>query len=99
ALNRGRVSQAINDYRDVVTQDASASNRFHLAIAYARARNERAARFHFEAALEAGLSVESLYPLERPAYAELAAIVGVPADSDASSSGEDDRYAPVAPTS
>ena len=81
SLGRGDLSAAVNDFRTVVSQDSSASARYHLALAYWKSNNMTAARFNFEKAEEAGLTAESLYPLERNDYETLRQELESPASS------------------
>lgn len=70
-LNGGRAQQAIEVLRESVAQQDVPATRFHLAQAYLRSDNERAAAFNLRKAEDAGLDIGQLHPLERDAYREL----------------------------
>jgi len=67
-LNSGNYDQAIADFRDAVAADDSPSNRFHLALACWKHKKPEATRLNFRAAIDAGLRIEDLLPIEQQVF-------------------------------
>jgi tetratricopeptide (TPR) repeat protein len=67
----GQSGPAIKDLEEVVAEMPSASTYFHLAQAYQLAKQSREAAAAWKKAVARGLTVDTLHPLERPAFETL----------------------------
>ncbi len=70
-LNKGDISQAIEDFDASILEQDLPATRFHRAQAHWAAGHSEAARLDLEQGLSAGLADDVLQPLERDAYHEL----------------------------
>jgi Tfp pilus assembly protein PilF len=70
-LSTGNVNEAIADLRRAVVDGSKATRHFHLAQAYALAKDRPAAVKEWKRALSLGLTVDTVHPLERPAFQRL----------------------------
>jgi tetratricopeptide (TPR) repeat protein len=75
-LASGRVDEAIAELQNVTSQRPSSVYWFHLSRAQWRARDLEGAKQSFRRASEAGLASETIHPMERDAYRELASALG-----------------------
>jgi len=71
-LALGDAEKALADLTEAATQAPRATVYFHIAVAQRKAGNREAAAEAMKQAQNLGIRPESLHPLERPAYEELA---------------------------
>ncbi len=74
-LKDGNLKQAIKDLTYAIDENASLSTQFRLSQAYWKQGDKNKAREVFEKAREAGLSVQSVHPLEREEYEKFAKLL------------------------
>lgn len=74
----GRADEAAADLRRAVAEAPSGDKHFHLAVAHLRAGRKSAAADSYRDATEAGLTRETLHPLERADWEQVVAEVGRP---------------------
>jgi tetratricopeptide (TPR) repeat protein len=72
-LALGRDAQAVQDLREAVSENPTATTYFHLARALLAVKDRQAAGQALRQAEAAGLKEQVLHPLERPAYKALLA--------------------------
>ena len=72
-LALGKPQQALSDLQQVVGEDPRPNRQFHLALAYFRAGQEKAAAQALTEGRKLGLTPDKLHPLERPDYRDLTA--------------------------
>lgn len=72
-LALGHFEPAVHDLEDAIAVKPGAELYFHLAQAYLKAGRTEDAKDAFRRAIDAGVKQETLHPLERQAYRDLAA--------------------------
>jgi tetratricopeptide (TPR) repeat protein len=77
-LKAGQTDRAVQDLQQALAQTPAAAMYFHLAQAQHLAKNRREAVEAFRKGVAAGLHVDGLHPLERPAFEEMAAALKIP---------------------
>lgn len=75
-LATGEGRKALDDLRNVIAEEPTATRYFHLARAYRTADNPSAAGDALKKAHSLGLTADSLHPLHRKAYQQLVAELG-----------------------
>jgi tetratricopeptide (TPR) repeat protein len=75
ALNLGKSADAIKDLESAIARKPSASNYYHLALAYLKAQNPKDAKEAMEKARDLKLSEKDLHPLEWSEYREVLATI------------------------
>ena len=70
-LSLGQSEPAVRDLQDAIAVNPAGTHYFHLAQAYLQSSDRKSAADALEKGKAAGLTAESLHPLEREAYRQL----------------------------
>jgi tetratricopeptide (TPR) repeat protein len=75
-LKSGQPDLAVQDLQEALAQAPTPSMYFHLAYAQHLVKNRRAALEAFQKGVDSGFKVDTLHPLERPAFTKLSEALG-----------------------